>query len=55
MVMQKFPDVRNVSEWVVVETPMLKPHYFKTFNEALKSPVKGHLMTKQYYTYHYEK
>jgi len=40
--------------WVVVETPTLKPHYFKTFNEALTSHVKGHVMTEQFYTYHYE-
>ena len=48
-------DISLEENWVVVETPILKPHYFKTFNEALKSPVKGHVMTEQYYKFHYVK
>lgn len=51
----KRKDISLQENWVVVETPTFKPHYFKTFNEALKSPVKGHVMTEQFYTYHYEK
>jgi hypothetical protein len=41
-------------DWVVVEIPNLIPHYFTTFNEALSSPIKGHLMSEEYYRYHYE-
>jgi hypothetical protein len=52
MIMRK--NLTLEENWVVVETPTLKPHYFKTFNEALTSPVKGHVMTEQFYTYHYE-
>jgi hypothetical protein len=44
----------NQENWVVVEIPNLVPHYFKTFNEALNNPIKGHLMTETYYKYHYE-
>ncbi len=47
-------DLKLEENWVVVETPLLKPHYFKTFNEALQSPIKGHLMTEQFYTCHYK-
>jgi len=43
----------DVKDWVVVETPSLEPHYYKTFHEALASPIKGHVMTQQYYKYHY--
>ena len=48
-------DITEQEDWVVVETSTLIPHHFKTFNEALHSPVKGHVMTEQYYKYHYEK
>ena len=48
-------DLTLEENWVVVKTPTLKPYYFKTFNEALHSPIKGHVMTKQYFEYHYEK
>ena len=41
-------------DWVVVEIPNLIPHYFTTFNEALSSPIKGHLMSEEYYRCHYE-
>jgi len=51
----KRKDISLEENWVVVETPTLKAHHFKTFKEALKSPVKGHVMTEQFYTYHYEK
>ena len=50
-----YPDIREADSWVVVETPGLKAHHFNTFKEALKSPIKGHVMTNQFYTYHYEK
>ena len=53
--MIKFPDIREVDEWVVVERSTNKKYVFATFKEALKSPVKGHVMTNQFYTYHYEK
>jgi len=49
-----FKDITEQEDWVVVETATTKVHYFKTFNEALHSPVKGHVMTEQYYKYHYE-
>ena len=51
----KRKDITEQENWVVVETPTFKPHYFKAFNEALHSPIKGHVMTEQYYKYHYEK
>jgi len=47
-------DITEQEDWVVVETPNLVPHYFKTFNEALNNPIKGHLMSETYYKYHYE-
>lgn len=46
-------ELTDIEDWVVVETPSLEPHYYKTFREALASPVKGHVMTQQYYKYHY--
>jgi hypothetical protein len=51
----KRKDITEQENWVVVETSTLIPHHFKTFNEALHSPIKGHVMTEQYYKYHYEK
>ena len=51
----KRKDITEQEGWVVVETSTLIPHHFKTFNEALHSPIKGHVMTKQYFEYHYEK
>jgi len=51
----KRKDITEQENWVVVEAPTLKPHHFKTFKSALKSPIKGHVMTEQYYKYHYEK
>jgi hypothetical protein len=47
-------DITEQKDWVVVETPNLVPHYFTTFNEALSSPIKGHLMSEEYYRCHYE-
>jgi hypothetical protein len=47
-------DITEQEDWVVVETPNLVPHYFTTFEEALKCPTKGHLMSETYYKYHYE-
>jgi len=51
----KRKDITEQENWVVVETATTKVHHFNTFNEALHSPIKGHVMTEQYYTYHYEK
>ena len=42
-------DITEQKDWVVVGIPNLIPHYFKTFNEALNSSIKGHLMTEEYY------
>ena len=53
--MIKHPDITEQEDWVVVETSTTKVHHFNTFKEALKSPIKGHVMTNQFYTYHYEK
>jgi len=52
--MIKRPDIREVNEWVVVERSTNKKYVFDTFESALKSPIKGHVMTNQFYTYHYE-
>ena len=51
----KRKDITEQENWVVVETSTSKSHHFKTFNEALHSPIKGHVMTEQYYKHHYEK
>ena len=51
----KRKDITEQEGWVVVEISTFKSHHFKTFNEALHSPIKGHVMTKQYFEYHYEK
>ena len=51
----KRKDITEQENWVVVETATTKVHHFNTFKEALKSPIKGHVMTEQYYKYHYEK
>lgn len=45
-------DIREEEDWVVIDDSK-EVHHFKTFKEALESKVKGHLMTKQYYTYSY--
>jgi hypothetical protein len=47
---QNLADHKN---WVVVEIPSLVPHYYPSFDKALKSPVQGHLMTETYYRYHF--
>jgi len=49
-----FKDITEQEDWVVVETATTKVHHFNTFKEALESPIKGHVMTNQFYTYHYE-
>ena len=46
-------ELTEVKDWVVVEREKWEPHYFDTFEEALKSPIKGHVMTKTYYDLHY--
>jgi len=51
----KRKDITEQENWVVIETSTSKSHHFKTFSEALHSPIKGHVMTEQYYKYHYEK
>lgn len=47
------PDVRKISNWVVVDDSNYKE--FKTFIEAFDWQLEhaGHLMTKEYYTYHW--
>ena len=46
------PDITLEEDWVVVDNSK-EVHHFKTFKEALESKIKGHLMTKQFYTYSY--
>ena len=52
--MGKSLDVRKVDTWVIVEIPNFNPHYFDTFEEALNSPIRGHLMTNKFYKQSYE-
>jgi len=51
MTMWNKKELTEMKEWVVVEGAT--PHYFETFEEAVYSPIKGHLMSKFYYEYHY--
>lgn len=44
-------ELTEVKEWVVISGDEV--HYFDTFDEALHSPIKGHVMTKYYYDYNY--
>ena len=46
-------ELTEIKEWVVVEG--ITPYYFETFEEAIHSPIKGHLMSKFYYDYCYGK
>ena len=46
------PDITKEEDWIIVDNSK-EVHHFKTFKEALESKVKGHLMTKQFYTYSY--
>lgn len=50
----KRPDVRTIGKWVVVSHDD-NVYHFDTFNEALHSPIKGHVMTEQFYKQCYEK
>jgi len=45
----KRPDLTLEENWVVVDIQTKEAHYYKTFREALDSPVKGHLMTEAFY------
>lgn len=47
------PDVRKIPNWVVADDSNYKE--FKTFIEAFDWQLEhaGHLMTKEYYTYHW--
>ena len=45
-------ELTEIKEWVVVNGTEV--HHFETFNEALHSPYKGHVMSKYYYEYNYK-
>ena len=53
--MGRYSDLRKEMNWVVIEIPEWKPYHFDTFEEALKSPIKGHLMSNKFYKQCYEK
>lgn len=42
-------DATQIKEWVILDRDTNEPHYFNTWNEALHSPIKGHVMSKYYY------
>lgn len=54
MMMNKKVELTEVKEWVIVDRETGKLHYTETFQEALKSPIKGHVMTKHYYENDYK-
>jgi len=42
-------ELTEIKEWVVIDRKTNTVNYFETFDEALNSPIKGHLMSKYYY------
>jgi hypothetical protein len=55
-VLMKRKDITEQEGWVVVATPTFKhPTILKHLTKHLHSPIKGHVMTEQYFEYHYEK
>jgi hypothetical protein len=49
-------DLKNLKNWVIV-TDNGKTFYYETFDEALRMTkiIIGHLMSKEYYEFHYSK
>ena len=47
-------ELTDEKNWVIIDNETKMPHHVLTFKEALESPIKGHIMTKQYYDYHYK-
>lgn len=45
-------ELTEMKEWVVISGTEV--YHFETFNEALHSPYKGHVMSKYYYEYNYK-
>lgn len=46
-------DLKDVKNWVLVDVKNFAVHRFYTFEEALKSPIQGHLMTESFYKTEY--
>lgn len=46
-------ELTEIKEWVVIDRETNTVNYFETFDEALNSPIKGHLMSKYYYEHDY--
>jgi len=46
-------DLTKMKDWVLVDRETGAPNYFVTFDEAIHSPIKGHVMSKHYYDNHY--
>lgn len=52
--MNKKVDVTQIKQWVILDRDTNEPHYFETWDEALHSPIKGHVMSKYYYQTTYQ-
>jgi len=52
--MNKKVDATQIKEWVILDRDTNEPHYFETWDEALHSPIKGHVMSKFYYLTTYQ-
>jgi hypothetical protein len=50
----KRPNLSDQKHWVKVSDVNQVVH-FETFDEAVKSEIRGHLMSLTYYKYHYSK
>ncbi len=50
----KRPNLSDQKNWVKV-SDVNQVFHFETFDEAVKSEIRGHLMSLTYYKYHYSK
>lgn len=48
-------DLTKMKDWVVVDRETDEVTYFETFDEAIHSPIKGHVMSKTYFDFNYKK
>jgi len=47
-------ELTQVKEWVIIDRETDMVSYFETFDEAIHSPIKGHVMSKYYYETNYQ-
>ena len=47
-------ELTQIREWVIIDRETGMASYFETFDEAIHSPIKGHVMSEYYYEYNYK-